>query len=169
MALLRKGDPFAVEMMYDLFAPMLYGVALKLVQNETKAEDLIQKVFLHFYNNHSSFDETKQNIYLWLVSITTTYAQEKVHLVSHFQNQKPLFYVNTDVGEKILDSPPLFKDSEEEVVFINADQKNILDLVFFGGKKISTVAKSLGMDENKIKKLLHEAVKNHRKEQGTWK
>ena len=148
---------------------MLYGAAIKIVHSEKKAEALIQKVFLHFYNNHSSFDETKQNIYLWLVGILRMYASEKMNLVSHIQNQKPLFYVNTGGDENTSDISPLFKNTDEDEVYINADQKNILDLVFFGGKKISTVATSLGIDENKIKKLLREAVNNHRKEKGKWK
>ncbi len=171
LALLQKGDPLAMEKMYDLFAPMLYGVALKMVKSETKAEDLLQEVFLHFYKNHSSFDESKQNIYLWMIGIMRMFARKKMQIVSHIQNQKPLFYVDTGIGEKPLESFPLFKSADERDSLINIDQKNILDLVFLSGEKISAVAKSLGMDESKIKKLLREAVNIHRKvsESESWK
>lgn len=58
----------------------------------------------------------------------------------------------------------LFQSENEDVVTKGTIQKNILDMVFFNGSKITEVAKYLGMDEDKIKKILHEEVNICRKE-----
>ena len=86
LALLRKRDPVSIEEIYDLFAPILYGIALKMTKIETKAEDLVKAAILFIHKNGASFDESDQTIFMWLINILHTVKGKKMQLVSNFHN-----------------------------------------------------------------------------------
>lgn len=167
--LLRKKDPVTLDAIYDHFAPVLYGIALKMLKSETKAEDVVKDAIYFIYKNGSLFDESNQTISLWLINILHSFAGKKMELVTNFQNQKPLFSVDTEITDKSSINSPLFKNTDKKEHLTNDNQKNILDLVLFGGKTINDVANLTGMDEMKIKKILHEAVSIQRKNSWPWK
>lgn len=167
--LLRKQDPVTLETIYDHFAPVLYGIALKMTKSEAKAEDVVKDAIVFIHKNGATFDESNQSISLWLINILHSFAGEKMHLVANFQNHKPLFFVDTNATDKSSINSPLFKNNYKREDLTNDIQKNILDLVLFGGKTINDVANLTGMDEIKIKKILHEAVSIRRKNSWPWK
>ena len=169
LALLRKKDPVTLEAIYDHFAPVLYGFALKMTKSETTSEYLVKDAVYFIHKNGSSFDESQQTISLWLINILHKFAGKKMQLVSNFQNQKPLFSVDTEATDKPSINSPLFKNTDKREYLTNDIQKNILDIVLFGGKTISDVANLTGMDEIKIKKILHESVSIQRKNSLPWK
>ena len=169
LALLRKKNAVKLEEVYDHFAPVLYGMALKMTKSETKAEVVVKEAILFIHKNGASFDESNQSISLWLINVLHSFAGEKMQLVTNFQNQKPLFFVDTQATDKSSINSSLFKNTDKREDLTNDIQKNILDLVLFGGKTINDVANLTGMDEIKIKKILHEAVSIQRKNSWPWK
>lgn len=170
-ALLKVDHTLAIELIYDQFSSILFGVASKLVKSESEAEDLLMETLLRICKDYSSLDESKQNIYLWAIGILRLVASEKLQLVTNMQNQKAPFYVDTDMDIVRSENSSLFHSEDGDGVLKSSNQKNILDMIFFNGNKITDVAKYLGMDENKIKKILHEEVNIHRKESemASWK
>lgn len=169
LALLRKKDTVSLETIYDHFAPVLYGIALKMTKSEIKSEDMVKEAVYFIHKNDVTFEESKETISLWLINILHKFAGKKMQLVSNFQNQKPLFFVNTEATDKPSGESPLFKNTNKSEYLTNDIQKNILDLVLFGGKTINDVVNLTGMDKIKIKKILHESVSIQHKNSLPWK
>lgn len=167
--MLHKKDPVSLETIYDHFAPVLYGIALKMMKSETKAEDVVKEAIQFIHKNETTFDESKQSISVWLINILHSFAGNKMQLITNFQNQRPLFYVDGEATDKYSFNSPLFKNTNKREYLTNDVQKNILDLVLFGGKTVNDIANLTGMDEIKIKKNLHEAIKTQRKNSWPWK
>lgn len=158
--LLLKRETKALEILYDQFSALLYGIALKMVKNEAKAEKLLKETLYIFFKEFSEKGVFIQSMQLRLIGIMRTIAQKNI--VLPIQNQKPFFYVDNLNTPMEPENEPLFKNTGHKIPSMSDDQLNVLDLVFLGGGKINDVAKFLGIDESKVKRLLREALKNYR-------
>jgi RNA polymerase sigma-70 factor (ECF subfamily) len=69
-ARIRSGDPEGFRMLYDLHAARLLGYLLRLTNNRTEAEDLVQEVFLAAYTGRAGF-QGYGRVISWLLGIAT--------------------------------------------------------------------------------------------------
>jgi RNA polymerase sigma-70 factor (ECF subfamily) len=60
-------DEKAFALLYDRHAPLVYGIALRMLGRSQEAEDVLQQVFLAFWERASSFDPSKGSPAAWLV------------------------------------------------------------------------------------------------------
>jgi RNA polymerase sigma-70 factor (ECF subfamily) len=51
---------------YDRYAAMIFGVILKWVKEEEKAEILLHNTFVKAWHSKNLFDAETENIYCWL-------------------------------------------------------------------------------------------------------
>jgi RNA polymerase sigma-70 factor (ECF subfamily) len=65
--LLLAGDQQAMEVIFDRYYRLLMGVALRILRDPARAEDVIQIVFTEFYEKAHLFDETRGNLRTWLL------------------------------------------------------------------------------------------------------
>ena len=56
VARLRAGDPDAFEALYRRHASTIFGLALRMLQNRSDAEDLLQEIFLQAHDKLGSFE-----------------------------------------------------------------------------------------------------------------
>lgn len=68
--LLKHRDKNAFDYLYDTYAPSLYGVIIKLVKDKDLAGQILKKAFIQIWNDSSTFDYTKQSLFIWMYSIT---------------------------------------------------------------------------------------------------
>jgi len=52
----QDGSRSAFRQIYDRYAPVVYGVALRLLDSHLEAQDVTQEVFLSVFRNLPSFD-----------------------------------------------------------------------------------------------------------------
>lgn len=165
---LLKHHAKALEILFDLYGSVLYGIAYRFVKNEDKAEKLIQQTLLEFVNNYSEKENAGQTLQLRLINAVRNNAQLKI--TSSESNQSRFFNVGTFKEMTPSENAPLFKIPGNNGS-LNSEQNTILELVFFSGRNISDVSNQLGVEPAKVKSLLREALKNYRKESETlsWK
>ncbi len=76
--LLQHKDENALSYLYDTYASSLFGAILKLVKNDKLATEILKKVFLSIWNNNTTWDYTKQSLFIWMYSITYKMAKEEL-------------------------------------------------------------------------------------------
>ncbi len=69
LARIRAGDQAACDLCIEKHEPSLYRLALRLLQNEADAEDVVQETFLSAFKNIDSF-EGRSELGTWLYRIT---------------------------------------------------------------------------------------------------
>lgn len=69
LARIRSGDKSGCAMCIDKYGPALYRLALRLMQNEGDAEDVVQETFLNAFKAIDSF-EGRSGLGTWLYRIT---------------------------------------------------------------------------------------------------
>ncbi len=76
--LLQDKDKNAFILIYDKYAPSLYGTILKIVKNDSLAAKILEKVFLSVWNGCKTLDYTNQSFFIWMYSITYKVAKEEL-------------------------------------------------------------------------------------------
>jgi RNA polymerase sigma-70 factor (ECF subfamily) len=75
MALLVAGDGTALDRLMDRHAQRLYHYLLRLLQNETEAEELAQETFVRVFRNAVRFD-LNRSFSSWLYTIATNLVRD---------------------------------------------------------------------------------------------
>jgi len=65
----KQQDKAALELLYDKYAPALYGVILRMCGNRELAEDLLQESFVKIWQHIGTYDATKGKFYTWAYRI----------------------------------------------------------------------------------------------------
>jgi DNA-directed RNA polymerase specialized sigma24 family protein len=63
-------DQQALSAFYERFANLVYGLALRIVQNTSLAEEIMQDTFLKVWNQAHRWDPERGSIVTWLMTIT---------------------------------------------------------------------------------------------------
>lgn len=158
---LFKKDQVAFSYLYDNYAPALYGVIFRIVQDQESAEDVLQDAFVRIWNTFSYYDKTKGKLFTWIVNIARNLAIDFTRSKS-FKNQQK----NLDV-DKIVD----FIDSRKNTAFnteliglkallgkLRPEQQEILDLVYFKGYTQAEAAEELNIPLGTVKTRIRMAL-----------
>lgn len=82
--LLRRttvGDAAAFEQLYVVFAPRVYGIALRVVRDPDHAEEIAQEVFLEVWRRASRFDPSRGSAAAWILALAHSRAVDRVRSV----------------------------------------------------------------------------------------
>ena len=63
------GDRPALRLVYDMTSAKLFGACLRILNDRSEAEDVLQEVYLTVWNKAAGFDEARASPITWLVAI----------------------------------------------------------------------------------------------------
>ena len=163
---LRHREKIAVEALYDMYSASLYGVILRIVIEQTLAEDLLQETFVKIWNSFSSYSSEKGRLFTWMVNIARNLSIDKVRS-KDFRNQNKNQEIENTVNlideQKNTVYKPELLGIKDLVQTLRPEQKSILDLVYFKGYTHVEVADELGIPLGTVKTRLRMAIQELRK------
>lgn len=93
---LRNGNREAYEHLYHNYGAMLYGIILRIVEEEEEAQNLLQDSFVKVWKNIMTYDDTKGRLATWLINIARNTAIDftrSAYFIKKKQNQSIENYV----------------------------------------------------------------------------
>jgi RNA polymerase sigma-70 factor (ECF subfamily) len=131
-------DRAALGLLYDRYAPVLFGLMRRIVRSEAIAEDLLQEAFVKAWQNIDRFDRSKGKILAWLLSIARNLALALDRVRSKdFRNRlknQPLD--NTVDQVESVRNVSLDTDTigvRDMVSTLRPEQRSIVELIYFQG------------------------------------
>lgn len=82
------GDRGAFARLYDLVSPKLYGVAMRLLNQRSQADDVLQEVFTKIWYRAGSYRPDLGNPMTWMTSIVRNHALDV--LAAHGRHERLL-------------------------------------------------------------------------------
>jgi RNA polymerase sigma-70 factor, ECF subfamily len=165
---LQRRDHAAIRDLYDLHGRIVYSIVLRIVKDESAAQDLVQEVFLRVWTRAHLFDARRGTPRAWVLSIARNRALDYWRSTAR-QRHGIIRDLDGDRGELIL--PPARSSScfkTEDAVLgkavlgalshLNADQRRILELTYFEGLTQSEIAQLLSRPLGTIKSWLRSAL-----------
>jgi RNA polymerase sigma factor (sigma-70 family) len=102
------GDRAALRLVYDETAAKLFGVCLRILNDRSEAEDVLQEVYLTVWRKASAFDETRASPITWLVAIARNRAIDRVRSGNVARLSEPI-----EAADTIRDPAPLAAEALE--------------------------------------------------------
>ena len=78
VSLLKDEDKRAIPLIYENYSDTLYGVILKVTNNEALAEDALQETFIKVWRFAKKYDASKAKLFTWLYRIARNTAIDKL-------------------------------------------------------------------------------------------
>jgi RNA polymerase sigma factor (sigma-70 family) len=160
VALLKEKQKQGMDILYDNYSAVLYGVIFRIVRSEELADDLLQEVFVKIWKNFSQYDPGKSRLYTWIIHIARNLAIDKVRsreFVNSGKNQDIENVVPFDPGSNNTYNPDVI-GVKELAGQLSADQQMIIDLLYFKGYTQAEVAEELNLPLGTVKTRVRLAI-----------
>lgn len=157
---IAAGDRAAFRRVYDLHAPRLYAVALRITRQGPLASDAVHDAFLQLWRNAGRFDLGRGNPEAWLVSLVRYRALD---IARRRSREVP----DHDLPEPVDEDPdPLQRlaASHDAAALHNclgqleADRRRLLALAFIDGLSHSEVAERLKLPLGTVKSWIRRSL-----------
>ena len=163
---LQRHDKIAAEALYDMYSAALFGVILRIIQNNEVAEDLLQETFVKIWNSFPSYSADKGRLFTWMVNIARNLSIDKIRSKDYKNQTKnhelEINVTSIDASRNTTYKPELLgiKDLVDK---LKPEQKVILELVYFKGYTHLEAADELSIPLGTIKTRLRMAIMQLRK------
>jgi RNA polymerase sigma-70 factor (ECF subfamily) len=161
IARIASGEQIAMRLLFARHQLPLYRWLLRIVRDESLAEDLLSEVFLDVWRHAGSF-EARSSASTWLLAIARYKALSARRRRSDVELDK-------GVAESIADPADdpevvLLKKSRGEVIrrsmaSLSPEHGEVIDLVYYHGKSVREVAEIVGTAEATVKTRMFYARK----------
>jgi len=163
---LRQHEKIAAEALYDMYSSSLFGVIIRIVQNNELAEDLLQETFVKIWNSFPSYSSDKGRLFTWMVNIARNISIDKIRSKDYknqTKNHDLELNVNSIDSSRNTTYKPELLGVKDLVDKLRPEQKIILDLVYFKGYTHLEAADELSIPLGTIKTRLRMAILQLRK------
>jgi RNA polymerase sigma-70 factor (ECF subfamily) len=146
LRLIADRQPEALGALYNRYAPTLLALGKRILGGLSDAEEVLQDVFFHVWNNSTRYDAGRSSVSTWLILITRSRA------IDRLRTRK----VVERTHETAVQENPAGHASPEglEAVFIQErrgrvrseldklppEQRQVLEMAFYGGLSQSEIA-----------------------------
>jgi RNA polymerase sigma-70 factor, ECF subfamily len=152
-AALQRGEPHAVEALYDRYGRLAFGLASRMITDRAAAEDVVQDAFISVWRNAKSFDPARGSLRSWLLSIVHHRAIDHLRGSAGRQVDAPL-----DVMQRLKPDAFAVEPADADRIEIRNGlaalpeaQRQTLELAYFGGLTHVEIALRMGVPLGTVK------------------
>jgi RNA polymerase sigma-70 factor (ECF subfamily) len=160
MQRLAYRDLVAFRALYDRYGNLVYSAALRVVRDAQIAEDMVQEIFLRIWRKPESYVAQRGRFVTWLTSVTRNRAVDEVRSRGRrFRHET----ASPEEQERELpaseqDDPALTAELSDQrrlilaaLQHIPAEQREIIELAYFGGLTQQEIADLLSQPLGTVK------------------
>ncbi|WP_298738177.1 sigma-70 family RNA polymerase sigma factor [uncultured Chitinophaga sp.] len=156
---LKARDEKVFSYVYDHYSPALYGVALKVLNDENTAVDVLQEIFLKIWRGIERYDVDKGRLFTWMLNIARNTAIDTLRSRAHKLGQKMQEIGNGHQQDQLIVQQSVDHLGLSKVLDqLNKEQRTIIDLAYYRGCTQEEIAKMLDMPLGTVKTRMRNAI-----------
>jgi RNA polymerase sigma-70 factor (ECF subfamily) len=101
----RDQDPQAFSRLYDQHAPMVFGLACRMLGHRQEAEDLLQEVFFYLWERAGSYDPARGPVVAWILVIARSRCVDRLRRRSLRQDKERTIFSEEEEGDALIALP----------------------------------------------------------------
>lgn len=154
---LAAGSSQALEQLYDRYAALAYSVAMRVLSDPGKAEDVVQEVFLKLWKGATAFDASRGSLRTWLlVAVRNRSIDHLRGRAGHERFEKDISQYAAASGAGSDPWQEVAQSMEREAVrqavnSLPAEQRQALELAYFGGYTQREIAAMISLPVSTVK------------------
>lgn len=161
-----RGSAAAYEAVYVALLPVVYRLALRVVRDETLAEDVAQEALVEAWRKAASFDPAKGSAKAWVLTIAHRRAVDKVRAE---QRQRDQVETESAMAETVIEGPAdavVAADFSqwqqgrvrESMKALSDKQREVIELAYYRGRKHTEISEELGVPLGTAKTRIRDAL-----------
>ena len=164
---MQDKDPRFVSLLYDNYADALYGIVLRIVKNESSAQDIMQDSFTKVWQKCATYNREKSKLFTWLLQIFRNTAID--FLRKNQRNSTENIQNNTDAVSKVssFSTNPDIIDLGDHLNSIEEKYRKVLEALYLKGMTQAETSEFLSIPLGTVKSRLKIGMNNLRKIYGS--
>ena len=169
---MRSKDERALGTFYDRWFPVAHGVVSRMLESPDDVEDVVEEAFWQAWRQAERFDVERGSVQTWLLTIARSRALDRLRARRRLR-EEPLVdatEVDTSAPTPAAPSDPLADAEHAErsrivraaLADLPAEQREALELGYFGGLSQSEIAEQTGLPLGTIKTRMRLALQKLR-------
>ena len=158
LARIAQGDEQAFAQFYRRSADGLYGLALKMMNDPGEAEDVLQDGFSYMWRKAATYDSARSSPFTWAVMIVRNKAIDRLRTrqrQARIVEKSTVEFLHFADSDNISSREPERREQCAQVraalAEIPSEQKQVVELAFFGGLTHEQIAQQLDAPLGTIK------------------
>jgi RNA polymerase sigma-70 factor (ECF subfamily) len=156
---IERGDEDAFRGLFGRYAPSAMALARRVARQPFLAEEIVQEAFLAVWRNPSGYDRQRGSVRAWLVGMVHHRAVDAVRREESQRRRAEEAMVSDpvvspdpadDVADAI-DLPEQRRAVRAALAALPAEQREVIELMYFGGLSQSAIAERLGLPLGTVK------------------
>ncbi|HEY0831011.1 MAG TPA: sigma-70 family RNA polymerase sigma factor [Candidatus Dormibacteraeota bacterium] len=143
---LAAGNDEALAQLYDRYAGLAYGVAIRVLGDPARAEDAVQDAFMSVWNHAASFDAERGSLRAWLLTSVRNRCID--YLRGRGAHERQEHQLQPEVAYSISPSDPWHEVAlsleraavRDAMASLPAEQRQVVEMAYFGGYTHTEIA-----------------------------
>ena len=171
-----RGDEDAFRGLFGRYAPTAMALARRVARQPFLAEEIVQEAFLAVWRNPSGYDQRRGSVRAWLMGMVHHRAVDAVRREESQRRRAEESMVSDpvvspdpadDVVDQI-DLPEERKAVRAALVGLPAEQRQVIELMYFGGLSQSAISEQLALPLGTVKSRTLLGMRRLRSAIGGW-
>ncbi|MEY2543041.1 MAG: polymerase sigma-70 factor, subfamily [Verrucomicrobiota bacterium] len=165
---IQSGDADALSQLYDRYNGIVKALILRIIRNDTEADDLLQEVFMEIWNQAKNFSAEKGKPLGWMVTLTRRRAIDALRKKQAYlraeerlqaePEQQPLAWVQ-NVTENEIRAGDTRVLMAKVISSLPEAQQQVIELAFFQGMSQREIASHTNIPLGTVKTRLELGLK----------
>jgi RNA polymerase sigma-70 factor (ECF subfamily) len=161
---LAHGEQQALAALYDATSAYVYGLALRIVQDQADAEDVTIEVYTQIYQQASHYDASRGTPLAWLLMLTRSRALDRRrHNAPHQQREAPLEMAastpsTVPTPEEWSAERDVQRAVQNALALLSPEQRQVIEIAYYEGLSHREIAEKLGQPLGTVKTRIRTAM-----------
>jgi RNA polymerase sigma-70 factor (ECF subfamily) len=157
MQLVRDGEAGAFEVVFDRHAQRAFSLAYRMCGRRALAEDVVQEAFLSLWRSGARYDPARGSVRSWVLSVVHNRAIDafRREAVKEGRDVRDERLVERTPSLQLTHAEVERRDDAQQVRSalgeLPAEQRQVIELAYFGGFTHSQIAQTLGLPAGTVK------------------
>jgi RNA polymerase sigma-70 factor, ECF subfamily len=159
VAAVAAGDREALGALYDLHAPVLMGLARRILGTPAAAEDLLHDLFLEVWQHAAEYAPARGSVRAWLIVRARSRALDR--LGRQGRESKVVERISTETDAAVAPGAAVAIDGAQVrqlLTDLEGELRAVLELAYFEGLSSSEMAERLGIPLGTVKSRVARAL-----------
>src|SRR5438552_6903168 len=154
--LISRSSPEGIEALYDRYGPLAYTVALRILSDQSAAEDVVQEAFLAVWRRGTTYQAARGSLRSWLCTIVRNRAIDRLR----GDRGRPHVEAPSVIEEREVSPSDPWAAVEAELTGhevrralagLPVEQRQTIELAYFGGYSQSEIAATMEVPLGTVK------------------
>lgn len=149
-------DPHSVSLLYDRYGSVAFSLAYRILRDHQAAEEIVQEAFITIWQRAATYNTQRGSVRAWLMTIVHHQAVNVVragrsrHRAAVAIDAVRSLTSGEDIAATVMHA--MHRERvREALATLSADQRQVVELAYFGGLSHSEIARSAALPLGTVK------------------